>query len=221
MPSWSSGSGSRTTSTPVAETKSNGAQTAHRELARCGLLMLADARLSSLTTLIAGGPVKGSWWSHPRGKEIFAASNALAERDDVLALKLVAGKVTFVHRKLWPSLFAVATAGDEWQTKGLSARARALLAKLRADSPLRCDDKATTAAARDLEERLLAPTTQVHTASGAHALQVESWERWSARVGLKEPIPALGDAKRELELAITALGAADAQSLVPWRARKH
>ena len=205
----------------MAETKSSGEPAAYRELARRGLLMLADARLPSLTTLIAGGPIKGSWWSHPRGKAIFAASNRLADRDDVLALKLVAGKVTFVHRKLWPSLYAVATAGEAWQTKGLSARARALLAKLDERSPMICDDKATTEAARELEERLLAPTMQIHTASGAHALQVESWEHWAERVDLSEEIPAADDAKRELELAITALGAADAKSLVPWRARKR
>jgi hypothetical protein len=204
----------------VAEAKSNGAQAAYRELARRGLLMLADARLSSLTTLIAAGPVKGSWWSHPRGKAIFAASNALAERDDVLALKLVAGKVTFVHRRLWPSVLAVALSREDWQTRGLSAGARKLLAKLGTEAAMRCDEKATTAAARELEARLLALTIQIHTERGAHAVQVEAWERWSARVGVTTPLPEVTAAKRDLEAAVAALGADDASSLLPWGARR-
>ena len=71
-------------------------------LARWGLLLLSDARYPSLASVIAGAPVRGSWWGHPKGRAIFNASCAL-ERD-AEAPKLVNGKVTFVHRRLWPAL---------------------------------------------------------------------------------------------------------------------
>jgi hypothetical protein len=69
-------------------------------------IVLASARgkVPSLAEAVAGEPIKGSWWSHPKGKAIFAALSQLDDRDDVKAFKLVDGKVTFVHRRLWPAL---------------------------------------------------------------------------------------------------------------------
>ena len=195
-----------------------GIDAALREVERCGLLMLADAKLSSLTTLIAGEPVRGSWWSHPRGKAIFAVSSALAEHDDVVALKLVASKVTFIHRKLWPSLLAVVTAREPWQTSGLAAAPKALLAASADQATVRCDDKVMSAAAGELEARLLARIEQVHTERGVHALQVESWERWAKRKRVAGGKLSVAGAKRKLELATAALGADDAIALLPWNA---
>ena len=41
--------------------------------------------------------------------------------------KLVYGKVTYVHRALWPRVIAVGRAREPWQMKGLAAGARKLL----------------------------------------------------------------------------------------------
>lgn len=49
-------------------------------------------------------PLEGSWWQHPRAHEIFRLTRALRGSDDVLACRLVDGKVTYVHRRLWPAL---------------------------------------------------------------------------------------------------------------------
>jgi hypothetical protein len=57
---------------------------------------------------IAGEPVRGSWWSHLKSQEIFALTRAVRESDDVLVCRLIDGKVTFVHRRLWPALVRVA-----------------------------------------------------------------------------------------------------------------
>jgi hypothetical protein len=62
----------------------------------------------SIAEAVAGAPIRGSWWGHPAGHAIFAALSQLDERDDVLCFKLVGGKVTFVHRRLWPALVALA-----------------------------------------------------------------------------------------------------------------
>ena len=74
-------------------------------------VVLESARgpVPSLAAEIAGGPIKGSWWAHPKSQEIYKLTRALRDNDDILVCRLVDGKVTFVHRRLWPSLVAAAT----------------------------------------------------------------------------------------------------------------
>jgi len=76
---------------------------------RHGIVLLAGrGPVPSLADAIAGEPIRGSWWGHAKGQEIFLASEALAEHPAVLVCKLVNGKVTFVHRRLWPALVRLA-----------------------------------------------------------------------------------------------------------------
>ena len=72
------------------------------------VLMAARGPVPSLAEAIAGEPIRGSWWSHPKGREIFRATTAVADSDDVLACRLVDGKVTYVHRRVWPALVRLA-----------------------------------------------------------------------------------------------------------------
>jgi hypothetical protein len=58
----------------------------------------------SLAAAIAGEPIRGSWWAHARGREIFAVTRAIRDSPDVLVCRLVGGKITYVHRRLWPAL---------------------------------------------------------------------------------------------------------------------
>jgi hypothetical protein len=72
-------------------------------------VVLASAKGTAprLVDEIAGEPVKGSWWSHPRGRHIFSILSAVAGSKEVLVCRLVDGKVTFVHRRLWPPLVRI------------------------------------------------------------------------------------------------------------------
>ena len=63
---------------------------------------------TSLVEAIAGEPVRGRWWSHPKSHEIFAVTRAIRDSDDVLVCRLIKGKITFVHRRMWPALVRVA-----------------------------------------------------------------------------------------------------------------
>jgi hypothetical protein len=72
------------------------------------VLQAARGPVPSLAEAIAGGPIRGSWWGHPKGKEIFHATEAVGESPDVLVCKLIDGKVTYVHRRLWPALVKLA-----------------------------------------------------------------------------------------------------------------
>jgi hypothetical protein len=69
-------------------------------------VVLASAKGSAprLAEEIAGEPIKGSWWAHPQGRRIFSILSAVSESDEVLVCRLVDGKVTLVHRRLWPAL---------------------------------------------------------------------------------------------------------------------
>jgi hypothetical protein len=73
-------------------------------------VVLASAKgpVPRLAEVIAGEPIKGSWWAHAKGRRIFAIFREIGESPDVLTCRLVNSKVTFVHRRLWPALVRVA-----------------------------------------------------------------------------------------------------------------
>lgn len=73
-------------------------------------VVLASARGSvpRLIEAILGEPISGNWWSHPKGSAIYNVLAAVSDSDEVLVCRLVGGKVTLVHRRLWPALVRVA-----------------------------------------------------------------------------------------------------------------
>jgi hypothetical protein len=72
------------------------------------VLEAAQGPVPSLAEVIAGETVRGSWWSHPKSHEIFVVTRAIRDSDDVLVCRLIKGKITFVHRRLWPALVRAA-----------------------------------------------------------------------------------------------------------------
>ncbi len=165
-------------------------------LARHGLLMKADARLPSVTTLVAGAPVGGSWWAHPLAHTIFFSLRDLEDHGDVLLLKLVEGKDTFVHRRLWPEIAAIALAGEPWQTRGLPSGAVQLLDRVTAAGSLESEGPA----ARLLEARLLVHGIQIHSHEGRHRKRLETWQQWAARNGFAfSDLPSAHEARETLE----------------------
>jgi hypothetical protein len=197
------------------------------ELKDIGLLLMSDARLPNVASLLAGEPVRGSWWSHPRAREIFAKLGQLEKHKDVLFTKLVSGKVTLVHRRLWNDLAAIALARDGWQTLGLSNAARHLLRIVDVEGlvqsdglswPKRFQSVKIGNAIRELEARLLIHTEEFHTATGAHAKLLERWQHWADRKGFKLDSRGPSESKRVFERLLTKLNAENgAQGLLPWQ----
>jgi hypothetical protein len=72
------------------------------------VLQAAHGPVPSLAEAIAGGRIRGSWWGHPKGREIFRMVTTIADNPEILVCKLVEGKVTYVHRRLWPALVKLA-----------------------------------------------------------------------------------------------------------------
>jgi hypothetical protein len=73
-------------------------------------VVLESARgpVPSLAEAIAGQPIRGSWWAHPNGRLIFELTRAVRDSEQVLVCRLVQGKVTFVHQRVWPALVRLA-----------------------------------------------------------------------------------------------------------------
>src|SRR5262245_30823367 len=72
------------------------------------VLQSARGPVPSLAEAIAGEPIRGSWWGHAKGRIIFRAAKAVSESPEILVCKLIDGKVTYVHRRLWPALVKLA-----------------------------------------------------------------------------------------------------------------
>jgi hypothetical protein len=191
-----------------------------------GLLMKSDPKLPSVTTLVAGEPIRGSWWGHPKGRQIFRVLAILEDREEVTTVKLISGKDTFVHKRLFPALLSIGTARDDWQLDGLSGAARHLLELVDKEGIIKTEQLrlpgAGTAkvggAARELEAGLLVRGDNVHTSSGKHAKCLESWNRWAERAGVgNRPDPR--DAKQEFGRILQSLNDTfQAKARLPWPA---
>ena len=73
------------------------------------VLASGKGRVPRLAEAIVGGPIKGSWWAHPKSHEIFRVFSVVGESSEVLVCRRVGGKITFVHRRLWPALVRAAS----------------------------------------------------------------------------------------------------------------
>lgn len=154
----------------------------YKEFEKFGLLLLSDSELPSLVGLIAG-PVKGSWWGHPKGNLIYNLSQQFEDDSEILTVKLVNKKVTYVHRKHWEALFSIVLDPSPWQQRDLEADHKRLLSLVRRAGSVRGDEvagKNSSAEIRKqisfLEERLLIYSQGLHTESGKHIRLLKSWE---------------------------------------------
>lgn len=192
-------------------------------LKKFGFLLESDPHLPNVCTLVTGEAMRGSWWSHPMSHSIFAVNEQLEDHADVILTKLVSGKVTFVHQKLWRPLYAIGKAREEWQMKNLSVPARLLLKQLDSKGSLTTNKLGSSFGvkpgdtARNLEVRLLIHAKQFHTASGAHCKLLETWETWAKRVGFSAPALRPATAKSRIELRLERLNSEfGGDGRLPW-----
>jgi len=201
-------------------------QRVEHELERIGVLLEHDQELPSVTALVAGEPIAGSWWGHRLGHAIYDLLHELSERSGQLDAKLVNGKITYVHPRLWPAFLAMAQDPDPSRTRGLSPLARELLERVASRGPQRADHlqrdgfapgKALTAACRELEARVLVHSASLHTESGAHARLLQSWPTWLAGQRVEPTARSKPRARAELAAALAELGrGARRAPKLPW-----
>ena len=192
---------------------------------------MTDIYLPSLAALVAGEKVSGSWWGHRAGKEIYAVAQTLENNPDVLTLKLISGKVTFVWRSIWNEVLSVAQGREEWQYAGLTEAAYHLKRVVDRDTRVRLDRLKEwpfvgktfrpEASAGELEKRLLVHVTSEHTEAGKHSKVLQTWESWAAEASfsldnLIDPLAA----RNHLELWLCKLNSScSASATLPWSAK--
>jgi len=81
------------------------------------VLESAHGGVPTFADFVAGERVT-RWWSHPKGRLIFTLTRAMRDSPDVLTCRLIDGKVTYVHRRLWPALVKLS---GELDTRNLGA----------------------------------------------------------------------------------------------------
>lgn len=178
-----------------------------------GFLLLSDSELPGVSGLVAGEKLRGSWWSHKRAQVIFEVSEMLEDHTDVLVMKLISRKVTFVHRDLWDRIYAIGVAREDWQLNKLPPDARRLLETVDDAGSI----QTSGATARDLELRLLIHAEQIHTESGKHAKVLETWDAWAKRVGFRARAKDPRAARRFLERRLTNINQkCNGRGKLPW-----
>jgi hypothetical protein len=82
------------------------------------VMQSARGPVPSLVEWVAGETIRGSWWGHPSGHEIYRVLNLVRASPEVVATRLINGKVTLIHRRLWPALVRIA---DRFPAERLAA----------------------------------------------------------------------------------------------------
>ena len=72
------------------------------------VLESAEGPVPNFAEQVAAEKLRGSWWAHKKAREIFTMTRAVRNSGDVLVCRLIDGKVTYVHRRLWPALIRMA-----------------------------------------------------------------------------------------------------------------
>ena len=172
--------------------------------------------MPSLVEAVAGGPVHGSWRSHAKGRLMYRLGRMLRASEDILSVRLVEGKVAFVDRPLWATVYRVAMEPSRRRRslEGLSPQARALLTQVERDGEVRLSKGSPWLKAREaLEERLLVHLSETQTEEGQHVAVLRSWRSWASAL-LQEAAATLSY-EDALERLRQACGGAPA-GLGPW-----
>ena len=151
------------------------------------------ARVPCFVEAVVGAPAA-------KAKLIDALAEGLEDSSQVVSLKLLEGKATFVDRALWPALLAVVL-DEGWRrarVKALSAAAKALLKKVEAAACVRGDAPKPV---KELEEALLVHCGSDHTVNGRHEKRLTGWPQWAKAQGARA-------GRLTVEAALTQLQAA-------------
>jgi hypothetical protein len=72
------------------------------------VLESAHGAVPTFSDAVAGERVQGAWWGHRAGHMIFGATRSVRAHPDVLVCRVAGGKITYVHKRLWPALVRLA-----------------------------------------------------------------------------------------------------------------
>ena len=73
----------------------------------------ANGPVPKLTDFIAEETINGSWWGHAKGHEIFNIFNTMQDDLDLLMCRLINGKITVIHKRVWPAIVRLSSEIDK------------------------------------------------------------------------------------------------------------
>ena len=187
-------------------------------------ILVQDATLPSVTTIVTGEPVRGSWWAHEQAHSIFDVLEALEPDATVRQARRPEADARAPldsGRRSQPS----AATGAPWQFDGLGADARAVVdqvdrgrrAGARRHARRRGRPRPRADVVRDVERRLLAPRRR-----GAHASRAATRRCCSrGRAGRPtaaspDPCPIPARARAAFEAAVRRCAPDRVATLLPW-----
>lgn len=144
--------------------------------------MLQDKSFPNIVSKIVGEKIAGSWWGHPLANPIYNGLGWLEHNHNILIIKLLDGKVTYVHESLFPDIYSIVSEARDWQLKKLKPDELKLFKfvlkkkKVLSDDPnlgdLFSDSRKSFST---LEKKLLLYSVEEHTESGKHIKEYLPW----------------------------------------------
>ena len=158
------------------------------EIEKNGLMLLQDKLFPNIINSIIGKSISGSWWSHPQGNHIYNGINWAMDQNQVICVKFLSGKNTYIHKKLWPYFFSIVNKARDWQTDKLTddeLKLYSIISKksLRSDNPLA---KLNKNILLKLEKKILFESNEVHSETGKH---YKLYKKWDAKITNNTQLP--------------------------------
>ena len=194
-----------------------------------GLLLEADPDFPSIVGLVTGEKIKGSWWGHRKGHKIFSISRKIRDEADILVIKLISGKVTYVHKRLWTDLISIFIAKQNWQIGKMSKNGKRILELVEKAGVIRADNMETQTtnkfnkidlnkAINEIEKGLLIFCNEVHTEKRYHVKLLKTWNHFlkekSITISGQKDIVA---AKENIDKIVAELNTKfDSTARLPW-----
>lgn len=182
------------------------------------LLQTPHPFLPSLFAAVQGKPAKpgaagfGQWPEHA-----WSWAGELAERDDVLLTKVILGKRTLVHERLWPALDAavrgrkVAGDAEEAIVETLRANGAVRTDHLRKMAGLESANKSYQKAMGNLEALGVVIARPITVDNHKHVASAELWE-----TKFKKPLSKDRGADAFVLAALRAAGVAPEREVIKW-----
>jgi hypothetical protein len=196
------------------------------EIVQRGVLLQADSELPSVVSIVTRKLVKGSWWSIPEANLVYNICLEIDDHPEILTIKLIKGKLCFIHRHLWSALARIAVSRAEWQMHKLSPIASKILRQVEKQGDVLAsgikiaDSKAHAKAISELEKRLRIYTRQEHTDAGKHQKILISWKNLLEQRSIEVSNDDYGDCINLIESGV-GLDLPTSKSVFPWRPKSR
>lgn len=191
-------------------------------LEREKILLLQDKEFPSIVTGIIGKQVHGSWWGHPMANPIYNGLMWLEHNRPILIVKLISGKVTYLHESLFSDIYSIVSKPRDWQLKNLKEDELTLLEYIVKREKITSDDPQLIKLFKDykkaittLEKRLLLYSSEEHTDSGKHIKEFGIWK--NSKISISSPGDYI-ESQNNIEAIVANLcKKSGAKIKLPWR----